>query len=80
LSGLITYDAWWCWPNWAAPHQQGENMDLLNRRWLSSLLPGAASILLLAMFSSAAFAGVIYQYRQDGSASDGPNASPRHAR
>ena len=42
-------------------------MNLLNRRWLSRLFLGAASVLLLAMFSSAAFAGVIYQYRQDGS-------------
>src|SRR5688572_20979378 len=33
----------------------------------SHLFLGAASVLLLAMFSSAAFAGVIYQYRQDGS-------------
>jgi len=42
-------------------------MKLLNRRWLSRSFAGAASVLLLAMFSSAAFAGVIYQYRQDGS-------------
>jgi PEP-CTERM motif len=55
------------WANLAPTYQQGENMNLLNRRWLSRLFLGAASILLLAMFSSAAFAGVIYQYRQDGS-------------
>ena len=42
-------------------------MKLLNRRWLSRSFAGAASVSLLAMFSSAAFAGVIYQYRQDGS-------------
>ena len=42
-------------------------MNLLNRCWLSRLIPGAASFLLLAMFSSAAFAGVIYEYRQNGS-------------
>ena len=42
-------------------------MNLLNRCWLSRLILGAASFLLLAMFSSAAFAGVIYEYREDGS-------------
>ena len=42
-------------------------MNLLNRCWLSRLIPGAASFLLLAMFSSAAFASVIYEYREDGS-------------
>lgn len=42
-------------------------MNLLNRCWLSRLILGASSFLLLAMFSSAAFAGVIYEYREDGS-------------
>ena len=42
-------------------------MNLLNRCWLSRLIRGAASFLLLAMFSSAAFASVIYEYREDGS-------------
>ena len=42
-------------------------MNLLNGFWLSRLIPGAASVLLLAMFSSAAFASVIYEYREDGS-------------
>ena len=42
-------------------------MNLLNRCWRSRLILGAASFLLLAMFSSAAFAGVIYEYREDGS-------------
>ena len=41
-------------------------MNLLNRCWLSRLIPGAASFLLLAMFSSAAFAGVTYEYRENG--------------
>ena len=42
-------------------------MNLLNRCLHSGLIPGAASVLLLAMFSSAAFAGVIYEYRQEDS-------------
>ena len=42
-------------------------MNLLNRNWLSRLITAAASALLLAVFSSAAFGGVIYEYRQDGS-------------
>jgi hypothetical protein len=42
-------------------------MNLLNRCWLSRLILGAASVLLFAMFSSASFAGVIYEYREDGS-------------
>jgi hypothetical protein len=46
---------------------RGEKMNLLNRCWRSRLIPGAASVLLLAMFSSAVFAGVIYEYRQEDS-------------
>jgi hypothetical protein len=42
-------------------------MSLLNRFRFSRLNLGAASFLLLAMFSSASFAGVIYEYREDGS-------------
>ena len=42
-------------------------MSLLNRCRLSRLNLGAASFLLLAMFSIASFAGVIYEYREDGS-------------
>ena len=42
-------------------------MSLLNRCRFSRLNIGAASFLLLAMFSSAAFASVIYEYREDGS-------------
>ena len=42
-------------------------MSLLNRCRLSRLNLGAASCLLLAMFSIASFAGVIYEYREDGS-------------
>ena len=42
-------------------------MSLLNRRRFSRLNLGAASFLLLAMFSTASFAGVIYEYREDGS-------------
>ena len=42
-------------------------MSLLNRCRFSRLNLGAASFLLLAMFSSASFAGVIYEYREDGS-------------
>ncbi len=42
-------------------------MNLLNRCWLSRLIFGAANVWLLAMVSSAAFAGVIYEYRQDAS-------------
>jgi len=42
-------------------------MSLLNRCRLSRLGLGAASFLLLAMFSIASFAGVIYEYREDGS-------------
>jgi hypothetical protein len=42
-------------------------MNLLNRCRFSRLNLGAASFLLLAMCSSASFAGVIYEYREDGS-------------
>jgi len=42
-------------------------MNLLNRFRLSRLIPGVASVLLLAMFSSAPLAGVIYEYREEGS-------------
>ena len=42
-------------------------MSLLNRCRFSRLNLGAASFLLLAMFSSASSAGVIYEYREDGS-------------
>lgn len=42
-------------------------MKLLNRCSLSCLILDAASVLLLAMFSSVAFAGVIYEYREEGS-------------
>ena len=42
-------------------------MTLLNRHKFARLILGAASVLLLAMFSSASFAGVIYEYREDGS-------------
>jgi hypothetical protein len=47
--------------------EQGEKMNLLSRCWLSRLIFGAANVWLLAMVSSAAFAGVIYEYRQDAS-------------
>ena len=42
-------------------------MSLLNRCRFSRLNLGAASFLLLAMFSIPSFAGVIYEYREDGS-------------
>ena len=42
-------------------------MSLLNRCRFSRLNLGAASFLLLAMFSTASFAGVIYEYREVGS-------------
>src|SRR6266536_1427229 len=42
-------------------------MSLLNRCRLSRLGLGAASFLLLAMFNIASFAGVIYEYRENGS-------------
>ena len=42
-------------------------MNLLNRCRPSRLIRSAASVLLLAMFSSVAVAGVFYEYRQDGS-------------
>jgi hypothetical protein len=42
-------------------------MNLLNRCRFSRLNLGAASFLLLATFSVASFADVIYEYRQDGS-------------
>ena len=42
-------------------------MTLLNRHRFARLNLGAASFLLLATFSVASFAGVIYEYRQDGS-------------
>jgi hypothetical protein len=49
------------------PNEQGEKMNLLNRCRLSRLNLGAASFLLLALFSISSFAGVIYEYREDGS-------------
>ena len=42
-------------------------MCLLNRCRISRLNLGIASFLLLAMFSAASFAGVIYEYREVGS-------------
>ena len=42
-------------------------MSLLNRCRFSRLILGAASFLLLAMFSISSFAGVIYEYREVGS-------------
>ena len=42
-------------------------MNLLNSCRLARLILGAASVLLLAMSSSAAVAGVIYEYRENGS-------------
>lgn len=42
-------------------------MRLVNRRGLPRLNLAAASFLLLAVFSVASFAGVIYEYREDGS-------------
>jgi hypothetical protein len=42
-------------------------MNFLKRWWRSRLILSAASFLLLAMFSVASFAGVIYEYREDGS-------------
>jgi PEP-CTERM motif len=42
-------------------------MRLLNGCRLSRLILGAASFLLLAMFSIASFAGVVYEYREAGS-------------
>ena len=42
-------------------------MNILDRFGFSRFILGVASFLLLAMFSSASFAGVIYEYREDGS-------------
>lgn len=42
-------------------------MNLLNRCLRSRFILGTASFLLLAMFSVASLAGVIYEFRQDGS-------------
>ena len=42
-------------------------MSLLSPCRFSRLNLGAASFLLLAMFSTASFAGVIYEYREVGS-------------
>ena len=42
-------------------------MDLLKRCWLCRLILGVASFLLLATFGVASVAGVIYEYREDGS-------------
>jgi len=42
-------------------------MSLLNRYRSSRLMLGAASCLVLAVLSTASFAGVIYEYREDSS-------------
>ncbi len=42
-------------------------MNLSNRTWLSRLIPGTASFLLLATLSVGCFASVIYEYREEGS-------------
>ena len=42
-------------------------MSLLNRSRFCRFNLGVASFLLLALFSSASFAGVIYEYRENGS-------------
>jgi hypothetical protein len=48
-------------------HEQGEKVSLRNRGSYSRLNLGVAVFGLLAVFNSASFAGVIYEYREDGS-------------
>jgi len=47
--------------------KEGEEMRLLNRCRFSRVSLRAASFLFFALFSTAPFAGVIYEYRADGS-------------